>query len=177
MKASVLFGAGWENDSLEVLWQDAGRVFCRLWDDDADCSRYAFIPILADAEHPTLESLNRLTHEHALQIYLDSSWSLWQLELLRERGQTMLMVDYSGGEPLDRLIREPRKIGQFLRLTVPLCGAVGQLHGRGIIHKDVKPAIFLWIPQPVRFASPASASPTPIASICKQFIAFAITIR
>ena len=30
MKASVLFGAGWENDSLEVLWRDAGRVFCRL---------------------------------------------------------------------------------------------------------------------------------------------------
>ena len=23
MKASVLFGAGWENDSLEVLWRDA----------------------------------------------------------------------------------------------------------------------------------------------------------
>ena len=26
MKASVLFGAGWEDDSLEVLWRDAGRV-------------------------------------------------------------------------------------------------------------------------------------------------------
>lgn len=143
MKASVLFGAGWENDSLEVLWQDAGRVFCRLWGDDADRSRYAFIPISADAGHPTAESLNRLMREHALKNYLDSSWSLRPLELLRERGQTMLVVDYSGGEPLDRLIRGPMKIGQFLRLSVPLCGAVGQLHGRGIIHKDVKPANIL----------------------------------
>ena len=36
MKASVLLGAGWEDDSLEVLWRDAGRAFCRLWRDDAD---------------------------------------------------------------------------------------------------------------------------------------------
>ena len=28
MKASVLFGAGWENDSVEVLWRDSGRAFC-----------------------------------------------------------------------------------------------------------------------------------------------------
>lgn len=31
MNASVLFGAGWDNDSLEVLWRDAGRAFCGLW--------------------------------------------------------------------------------------------------------------------------------------------------
>ncbi len=35
MKASALFGAGWENDSLEVLWRDAGRAFCKVWRDDA----------------------------------------------------------------------------------------------------------------------------------------------
>jgi len=138
MNASVLFGAGWENDSLEVLWRDAGRAFCRLWRDDADGNRYAFIPVSGD-EHPTLESVNRLAHEHQLKSYLDSSWALRPLELLRERGQTMLVVEYTGGEPLDRLIRKPMEIGQFLRLSVALSEAVGQLHGRGVIHKDVKP--------------------------------------
>jgi len=140
MNASVLFGAGWETDSLEVLWRDAGRAFCRLWRDDADGNRYVFIPVSAGAENPTLESVNRLAHEHQLRSYLDSSWALRPLELLRERGQTMLVVDYTGGEPLDRLIREPMEIGQFLRLSVALSEAVGQLHGRGVIHKDVKPA-------------------------------------
>ena len=52
----------------------------------------------------------------------------------------MLVVDYAGGEPLDRLIREPMEIGQFLRVSVALSGAIGQLHGRGLIHKDIKPA-------------------------------------
>src|SRR5580700_6320085 len=140
MKASVLFGAGWENDSIEVLWQDAGRVFCRLWRNDAEGEKHAFIPIPADVERPTLESVNRLTREHELKSYLDSAWALRSLELVRERGQTMLVVDYTGGEPLDRFVREPMEIGQFLRLAVALSGAVGQLHARGVIHKDIKPA-------------------------------------
>ena len=143
MKASVLFGAGWENESLEVLWRDAGRAFCRLSQDDADGGRYAFIPILSDVEHPILESVNRLAHEFELREYLDGTWALRPLELVRERGQTMLVVDYTGGEPLDRLIREPMEIGQFLRVSVALSGAVGQLHGRGVIHKDIKPANIL----------------------------------
>ena len=140
MKASILFGPGWENDSVEVLWRDAGRVFCRLRRNDAEGEKHAFIPIPADAEHPTLESINRLTHEHELKSYLDSAWALRPLELVRERGQTMLVVDYTGGEPLDRLVRQPMEIGQFLRLAVALSRAVGQLHGRGVIHKDIKPA-------------------------------------
>jgi serine/threonine protein kinase len=140
MKASVLFGPGWENDSAEVLWRDAERVFCRLWRNDAEGEKHAFIPIPVGVEHPTLESVNRLKHEHELKSYLDSTWALQPLELVRERGQTMLVVDYTGGEPLDRLVREPMEIGQFLRLSVALSGAVGQLHGRGVIHKDIKPA-------------------------------------
>src|SRR5580704_16661553 len=103
MKASVLFGAGWDGDSLEVLWRDAGRAFCRLWRDDADGSRYAFIPISSGVAHSTLESVNRLTQEHELKSYLDSSWALRPLELVSDRGQTILVVDYTGGEPLDRL--------------------------------------------------------------------------
>ncbi|HLJ49730.1 MAG TPA: sigma 54-interacting transcriptional regulator [Bryobacteraceae bacterium] len=143
MKASALFGAGWENDSLELLWRDAGRAFCRLSQDDADSGRYAFVPTLSDAEHPILESVKSLAHEFELREYLDGRWALRPLELVRERGQTMLVVDYTGGEPLDRLIREPMEIGEFLRLSVALSDAVGQLHGRGLIHKDVKPANIL----------------------------------
>ena len=69
----------------------------------------------------------------------------------------MLVVDYTGGEPLDRLIREPMEIGQFLRFAVALSGALGQLHGRGLIHKDIKPANVLVDPATGRSGSPASA--------------------
>jgi len=141
MKASALLGAGWEDDSLEVLWRDAGRLFCRLWRDDDESVRHAFIPNPSDAGHPTLESgATRLRHEYELQNVLDSTWALRPVDLVRERGQTMLVVDYTGGEPLDRLVLQPMEMGQFLQLSVALSGAVGQLHERGLIHKDLKPA-------------------------------------
>ena len=123
-----------------MLWRDAGRVFCRLLRDDGQGEKHAFIPNPAAVEHPALEGVNRLAHEHELKSYLDSTWALQPLELVRDRGQTMLVVDYTGGEPLDRLVRQPMEMGQFLRLSVALSGAVGQLHGRGLIHKDIKPA-------------------------------------
>ena len=37
-------------------------------------------------------------------------------------------------------MREPMEIGRFLRLAVSLTGALGRLHGRGLVHKDIKPA-------------------------------------
>jgi PAS domain S-box-containing protein len=140
MNASALFGPGWEDDSVEVLWEDADRAFCRLWRDGVEGDRHAFIPFLAGAEHPTLESINRLVHEYELRDYTDSAWALQPVELVRERGRTMLVVAYAGGEPLERLILEPMEIGRFLRLAVSLTTALGRLHGSGLIHKDIKPA-------------------------------------
>src|SRR6185295_14067126 len=75
-----------------------------------------------------------------LKEHLDAAWALRPMELVRERGRTMLVVEYSGGEPLDRLIRQPMEVGKFLRLAVALSAALGRLHGRGLIHKDIKPA-------------------------------------
>jgi len=45
-----------------------------------------------------------------------------------------------GGEPLDRLVRQPMEIGRFLRFAVALSAALRQLHERGLIHKDIKSA-------------------------------------
>lgn len=82
-----------------MLWQDAGRV-CRLWRDDAYGSKHAFIPVLSGAAHPTLESINRLIREYELKDYFAAAWALRPVELVRERGRTMLVVEYTGGEPL-----------------------------------------------------------------------------
>ena len=73
--------------------------------------RHAFIPVLSSAEHPTLESINRLTHEYELKDYLDCAWALRPVELVRDPGRTMLVVEYAGGEPLDRLTGQPMEIG------------------------------------------------------------------
>ncbi len=140
MTASASFSAGGGNDSLEVLWEDSERAFCRLRRDDAERPRHAFVPILSGADHPTLNSINRLTHEYELKDYLDPTWALRPVELVRDPGRPMLVVEYTGGEPLDRLTRQPMEIGRFLRLAVAMSAALSRLHGSGLIHKDIKPA-------------------------------------
>jgi len=96
--------------------------------------------VLPVAEHPTPGSLNRLTHEYELKDDLDDAWAARPLGLERERGQTMLVLNDPGGEPLDRLIGPPMEVGRFLRLAVALSAAVGRLHERGLVHKDIKPS-------------------------------------
>jgi AAA ATPase domain/Protein kinase domain len=52
----------------------------------------------------------------------------------------MLILEDSGGEPLDRLLGQPVELSRFLRFAVGLAAALGKLHQQGLIHKDIKPA-------------------------------------
>src|SRR5258708_18763051 len=142
MYSSPSFGAD-AVSSLEVLGEDGGGVFCRGWHDGADGDRPAVLVVLPAAEHPTPGSLNRLTHEYELKDDLDGAWAVRPLELVRERGQTMLVLELPGGEPLDRLIGTPMEVGGFLRLAVAISTALGRLHERGLVHKDIKPTNIL----------------------------------
>src|SRR5258708_7667373 len=142
MYSSPSFGAD-ADSSLQVLWEDGERVFCRGWHDGADGDRHAVLVVLPAAEHPTPGSLNRLTHEYELKDDLDGAWAVRPLELVRERGQTMLVLELPGGEPLDRLIGTPMEVGGFLRLAVAISTALGRLHERGLVHKDIKPTNIL----------------------------------
>ena len=57
-----------------------------------------------------------------------------------DAGRTVLVLDDLGGEPLDRLLGRPMEVGHFLRLAIAVTSALGKLHQRGLIHKDIKPA-------------------------------------
>ena len=104
-------------------------------------------------------SLDRLAHEYGLKDELDEAWAVRPLELVREGGRTMLVLEDPGGEPLDRLLGAPMEMGRFLRLAIGIAAALGKLHQRGLIHKDIKPANILVNARPARSGSPASASP------------------
>jgi serine/threonine protein kinase len=61
-------------------------------------------------------------------------------ELVRDGGRTMLVLEDPGGEPLERLLGAPFATDFFLRLAIDISVAVGRLHRRGLLHKDIKPA-------------------------------------
>jgi hypothetical protein len=84
-----------------------------------------------------------LEYEHSLRGELDRDWAVLPVELTRHEGRAALVLDDPGGEPLDRLVGTPMEIGQFLRVAIGVSAAVRQLHDRGLIHKDLKPANIL----------------------------------
>jgi PAS domain S-box-containing protein len=124
--------------NLQVLFEDGERVLCRIGSHaNADGSVLAALPA---AEQPTPASLDRLAHEYGLKAELDGAWAVRPLDLIRERGRTMLVLEDPGGEPLERLLGAPFEIDLFLRVAIDVSVAVGGLHRRGLLHKDIKPA-------------------------------------
>jgi PAS domain S-box-containing protein len=126
-------------NTLQILWDDGERILCRgrRQDEDGDLDVLQVSPA---AEHPLPASIDRLTHEIDLKDELDGAWAVRPLELVRERGRPLLVLDDPGGEPLARLLGAPMEIGSFLRLAVGIAAALGRLHQRGLVHKDLKPA-------------------------------------
>jgi serine/threonine protein kinase len=133
----------YSDEGSHVLWDDGERAFRRGWQLDDNGRRRAVLIVLPAADHPSRSSLDRLTHEHGLRNELDGAWAVRPLDLVRDAGRTMLVLEDAAGEPLDRLLGAPMEMGRFLRLAVGIAAAVGKLHQRGLIHKDIKPANIL----------------------------------
>src|SRR5260370_24889586 len=96
------------------------------------------------AEHPSPQGLRRLEHEYSLAAELDSAWAAKPLALTRHEGRTILIFTDPGGEPLDLVLErdqgQPLDLTRSLRIAIGLATALGQVHRRGLLHKDIKPS-------------------------------------
>jgi PAS domain S-box-containing protein len=129
-----------EDGGLHVLWEDPERVVCRASRLHEDGHRFAVLAVAPAAEHPPPATLDRLAHEYGLKDELDAAWAVRPLELVRERGRTILVLEDPGGEPLARLLGAPMEVGSCLRVAIGIVAALGKVHQRGLVHKDIKPA-------------------------------------
>src|SRR6266851_1397872 len=126
------------NGGFQVLWEDGEHVFCRGNSHGDDTT--LVLAVLPASEHPAPAVLDRLAHEYGLKEELDGAWAVRPLELIREGGRTMLVLEDPGGEPLERLLGAPLETDHFLRPAIDITVALGRLHRRGLLHKDIKPA-------------------------------------
>jgi len=106
------------NSGFQVLWEDGERVFCRGNSHGDD--KTLVLAVLPSSEHPAPATLDRLAHEYGLKEELDGPWAMRPLELIREGGRTMLVLEDPGGEPLDRLLGVPFEIDLFLHLAIDI---------------------------------------------------------
>ena len=103
-------------------------------------------PLLAvapTADQASPQSLRRLEHAYSLAAELDSVWAAKPIAIVRHEGRTILVIEDPGGEPLDRVLdrneEQPVDVARVLSVAIHLATALGHVHQRGLIHKDVKP--------------------------------------
>jgi protein kinase-like protein len=99
--------------------------------------------LLVAAEETSLGCVGRLEHEYALKAELDAAWAARPVALTHYNDRMALVLEDPGGAPLDRLLGRPLDVSHFLRIAIPLAGALRHVHERGLIHKDIKPANIL----------------------------------
>src|ERR1700752_5073024 len=125
----------------------SGYVFSSLREGDIALYRGSgngLTPILVvTADETSPGCVERLEHEYSLKSELDASWAARPVALTHENGRITLVLEDPGGTPLNRLLGRPLEISHFLRIAIPLAGALCQVHKRGLIHKDIKPANIL----------------------------------
>ena len=125
------------------LWEDGVLAVSREGRDSVEGGRNRVLVVRAASEPPTPAALDRLAHEYDLRDELESAWALRPLELLRERGETTLVLEDPGGAVLRALLGAPMAMGRFLRIAVGIATALGKVHQRGLIHKNIKPTSIL----------------------------------
>src|SRR6185503_2184008 len=141
---------------LEALRQDEEFILYRCLrqtkEEEGPQSLLALLPVM---ERPVPATIKKIEHEFSLKDELDPAWAVRPVALAQYRGRVVLILQDQQGQPLERFLDKPRVSGTlatgqpvglpedlrwFLRLAVSLAGALGGVHRRGIIHKDVKPA-------------------------------------
>src|SRR5271157_2640457 len=125
---------------LETLWKDGDLVLSR----STGAGDPAAVLVLAPAsQQPEPGIIARLEHTYALREKLDPSSLAWPLRLVQHRGLPALLMEDHGGTPLARLLGSPWELPQFLRVAIGVAVALGRIHSRGLIHRDVSPAKIL----------------------------------
>ena len=127
MEKSYRFGPD-AQCSLQVLWEDGERVFCRGWRRAPTASGRAVLAVLPAAEHPTPRASIALPTNTSLKDELDGAWAVRPLELVRERRS-----DHAGARGSRRRAARPaarRADGDrdsFLRLAIGIAAALGKV--------------------------------------------------
>src|SRR5262249_27037704 len=126
---------------LETLHRDGEFILYRgRRPATAETSPPSILALSPVMERPAPATIRKIEQEFSFKDELNPAWAVRPIVLTQHRSRTMLLCEDPEGEPLDRLIRRPMELKPFLRCAIGLAAALGQVHRRGLIHKEIKPS-------------------------------------
>ena len=94
-------------------------------------------------EYPSTHDIARFKYEYKLARKL-SGPGLVHVHELRKHGNTLAIIQDYGGVDMNRHPNLPLPLDLFFHIAMDVTRTLGQLHGAGIIHKDINPRNILW---------------------------------
>jgi len=99
-------------------------------------------------EHPTIEEISRLRHEHKILRHLESEGIVKPIALENyHNGLALIVENFSGQSLKDFLKNQSLAINAFLKIGIQLANTLGEIHHSNVIHKDIKPQNILINPE------------------------------
>ena len=103
---------------------------------------------MLESRYPSSQQISCLKHEFDLLHDLDLKGVITAYNLEYDDPYHFIVLEDFGGNSLAQLqLRTPMETADFINLALKISEALGQLHQRQIIHKDINPANILFNPQ------------------------------
>ncbi|MEG4090034.1 AAA family ATPase [Microcoleus sp. Pol12B4] len=129
----------------EAIYESVNTIIYR---GTKDIDRTSAIIKTFKAEHPTIEEISRLRHEHKILRHLDCEGIVKPIALENyHNGLALIVENFSGQSLKDFLNNQPLAINAFIKIGIQLATTVGDIHQSNVIHKDIKPQNILINPE------------------------------
>ncbi|MEM9569296.1 MAG: serine/threonine-protein kinase, partial [Cyanobacteria bacterium P01_E01_bin.34] len=136
---------------LEQIYDSANSMVFRATPDDDGFShldRPSVIVKILKEDYPSAAELTRYRQEYEITCSLaevDGVINVFGIEPY-QRTYAILLEDIDGRSLKDLYLNKSLPLRTFLSLAIQLAGVLGQVHQRGIIHKDINPSNILFNP-------------------------------
>ncbi len=128
----------------EKLFEDSISIYYHGFREQSTSRPFRVIIRMLKSDDPDVKDAAKLRNEYEITKNLDTEGILRRTELMTQDSRPVLVFEDFNGMPLSNITGSGKiELAGFLRIAIQLSEVLGDIHGKSIIHKDIKPQSIL----------------------------------